>query len=113
GIKPTDARADFPRALRFANDTLRGLENAEVVIVSDGRLGDATDSAGKVRLEDDVTLTYLPIGQGKRNVGITQFSVRRYPLDKSRYEVMLEVTNTGPEQEDVELSLLGDDTLVD
>ena len=32
---------------------------------------------------------------GARNVGITAFSVRRYPLDKSRYEVMLEVTNTG------------------
>ena len=112
-IKPTDARADFPRALRFATDTLRGLENAEVVIVSDGRLGEAMDSAGKVKLGDDVKLTYLPIGKGQRNVGITQFSVRRYPLDKSRYEVMLEVTNTGPEQEDVELSLLGDDTLVD
>ena len=113
GIKATDARADFPRALRFANDTMRGLENAEVVIVSDGRLGDAVDSAGKVKLGDDIKLTYLPIGNGKRNVGITQFSVRRYPLDKSRYEVMLEVTNTGPEQEDVELSLLGDATLVD
>lgn len=112
-IKPTDARANFPRALRFAGDTLAGLENSEVVIVSDGRLGDAVDSAGKVKLPEDVKLTYLPIGKGTRNVGITQFSVRRYPLDKSRYEVMLEVTNTGPEQEDIELSLLGDDTLVD
>jgi Ca-activated chloride channel homolog len=113
GVKATDARADFPRALRFATDTLRGLENAEVVVISDGKLGEAVDSAGKVKLGDDVKLTYLPIGKGKRNVGITQFSVRRYPLDKSRYEVMLEVTNTSPEQEDVELSLLGDDTLVD
>jgi hypothetical protein len=53
------------------------------------------------------------VGSGKRNVAVTQFSVRRYPLDKSRYEVMLEVTNTGPEQEDIELSLLGDGQLVD
>ncbi|MBX3188256.1 MAG: VWA domain-containing protein [Labilithrix sp.] len=112
-IKPTDARADFPRALRFATDSVRGLDNAEIVIVSDGRLGDAVDASGKVHVGDDVKLTYLPIGAAARNVGITQFSVRRYPLDKSRYEVMLEVTNTGPEQEDVELSLLGDDTLVD
>jgi Ca-activated chloride channel family protein len=112
-VKATDARADFPRALRFATDSLRGVENAEIVIVSDGRLGDAIDSAGKVKVGDDLKLTYLPIGQGQRNVGITQFSVRRYPLDKSRYEVMLEVTNTGPETEDVELSLFGDQTLVD
>src|SRR3954464_6870659 len=47
-IKATDARADFPRALRFATDSLRGLENAEIVIVSDGRLGDAIDASGKV-----------------------------------------------------------------
>ena len=40
-------------------------------------------------------------------------AVRRYPLDKSRYEVMLEVTNTGPEPEDVELTLLGDGQMVD
>jgi Ca-activated chloride channel family protein len=118
-IKATDARADFPRALRFATDSVRGLENAEIVIVSDGRLGDAVDSAGKVKVPEGVKLTYLPIGAigsaggGSRNVGITAFSVRRYPLDKSRYEVMLEVTNTGPEQEDVELSLLGDNSLVD
>jgi hypothetical protein len=115
-IKATDARADFPRALRFATDSVRGLENAEIVVVSDGRLGEAVDSAGKVKVADDVKLTYLPIGGGAaaaRNVGITAFSVRRYPLDKSRYEVMLEVTNTGPEQEDIELSLLGDDNLVD
>jgi len=39
--------------------------------------------------------------------------VRRYPLDKSRYEVMLEVTNTGPEEEQVELTLTGDKTVVD
>lgn len=107
-IKATDARADFPRALRFATDSLRGVENAEIVVVSDGRLGEAVDSAGKVHLPDDIKLSYLPVGRGVRNVGITAFSVRRYPLDKSRYEVMLEVTNTGPETEDIELSLFAD-----
>src|SRR5207237_4468696 len=111
-IKPTEARADFPRALRFATDTLRGLDNAEIVVVSDGVLGSATDAQGPVHL-GDAKLSFVPVGKGKRNVGVTEFSVRRYPLDKSRYEVMLEVTNTGPETEDVELSLLGDATLVD
>lgn len=108
GIKATDARADFPRALRFAVDSLRGVENAEIVVVSDGRLGEAVDASGKVHLGEDIKLSYLPIGRGVRNVGITAFSVRRYPLDKSRYEVMLEVTNTGPETEDIELTLHAD-----
>lgn len=112
-LRATDARADFPRSLRFAIDALRGVKNAEIVVVSDGRLGEAIDASGKVKVPDDVKLTYVPVGGGTRNVGITQFSVRRYPLDKSRYEVMLEVTNTGPETEDIELSLFGDQNLVD
>lgn len=111
-VRATDTRADFPRALRFATDTLRNVDNGEIVVVSDGNLGLAADASGAVHLGDD-KLSFVPVGKGKRNVGITQFSVRRYPLDKSRYEVMLEVTNTGPEQEDIELTLLGDGTLVD
>ncbi len=111
-VKATDARADFPRALRFAADALRGVDNAEIVVVSDGVLGAAEDATGGVKL-GDTRLSFVSVGTGKRNVGITQFSVRRYPLDKSRYEVMLEVTNTGPEQEDIELTLIGDKQPVD
>jgi hypothetical protein len=108
----TDTRADFPRALRFATDALRNIENGEVVVVSDGDLGAPEDSLGPVHL-GNAKLSYMRVGSQKRNAGITEFSVRRYPLDKSRYEVMLEVTNTGPESEDVELTLLGDGTIVD
>lgn len=111
-IQATDARADFPRALRFATDALRGVENAEIVVVSDGSLGPASDSTGPVHL-GDAKLSYVPIGKGSRNVAVTAFSVRRYPLDKSRYEVMLEVTNTGPEPEEIEMKLFGDGQLVD
>lgn len=113
GVQPTEARADFPRALRFATDTLKGVENGEIVVVSDGDLGAAVDSAGPVHL-GDVKLSYMKVGKGHDNVGITQFSVRRYPLDKSRYEVMLEVTNTSADATaDIELTLLGDGQLVD
>jgi hypothetical protein len=112
GIHATDARADFPRALRFASDVLRGVESGEIIVVSDGALGDPSDSSGAVHL-GSAKLSYVPVGKGDRNVGITQFSVRRYPLDKSRYEVMLELTNAGAAPEDVELQLLGDGALVD
>ncbi len=111
-VHATDARADFPRALRFASDVLRGIDNGEIVVVSDGELGEPSDASGPVHL-GDAKLSYVKVGKGDRNVGITQFSVRRYPLDKSRYEVMLELTNTGPAVEDVELQLLGDGGLVD
>jgi hypothetical protein len=61
----------------------------------------------------DTKFSFVPVGKESANVAITQFSVRRYPLDKARYEVMLEVTNTGTTPADVELSLLGDGQLVD
>jgi hypothetical protein len=111
-IKATDASADFPRALRFAADSLRGLSAPEIIVVSDGALGEAADAAGPVHL-GDIKLSYLPIGQRAKNVAITGFSVRRYPLDKSRYEVMLEVTNLAEEATEIELSLLGDGVLTD
>jgi hypothetical protein len=114
-VRATDARADFPRALRFATDVLRGVEGGEIVVVSDGALGEAADASGPVHL-GDTKLSYVRVGKSANNVGnvgVTQFSVRRYPLDKSRYEVMLELTNTGQAPEDVELQLLGDGALVD
>jgi hypothetical protein len=111
-VVATDTRADFARALRFATDALRGLDRAEVVVVSDGHLGEAADSFGAVHL-GDIKLAYVKVGKGKNNVGITQFSVRRYPLDKSRYEVLLELTNTGDADADIELELTGDGLPVD
>jgi Ca-activated chloride channel homolog len=112
GVHATDARADFPRALRFASDVLRGVDGGEIVVVSDGALGEASDTSGPVHL-GNAKLSFVKIGTSGRNVGITQFSVRRYPLDKSRYEVMLELTNASAAPEDVELQLLGDGALVD
>jgi hypothetical protein len=111
-VVATDMRADFPRALRFARDVLRGLDRAEVIVLSDGNLADAKDGSGDVPL-DGVALRFVPVGSSADNAGITQFSVRRYPLDKSRYEVMLEVTNTGPSDMDVELELRGDGAVVE
>jgi hypothetical protein len=113
-IRATDTRADFARALRFATDALRGADAPEIIVVSDGALGPAADAQGPVRLAG-AKLSYVPVGNRdkRRNVGVTEFSVRRYPLDKSRYEVMLEVTNTGEAPEDVEVSLVGDGQLVD
>ncbi len=111
-VRPTDTRADFARALRFAVDSLGGLPRPEIIVVSDGALGQARDGFGEVAL-GDVKLSFIPIGSGAKNAAITAFSVRRYPLDKSRYEVLLEITNTSAEDLDLELSLLGDGTLID
>jgi hypothetical protein len=108
--RATDARADFPRALRFASDVLLGLSSPEIVVVSDGNLGEPRDAAGEVHL-GNVAVSFVPIGKGGRNVAITEFSVRRYPLDRDRYEVMLELYNASKQAEEIELDLLGDGNL--
>jgi len=111
-VKATDTVADFARGLRFAVDSLRGMPNAEIIIVSDGALSEARDAAGPVKVEGP-KLSFVPIGSSSKNAAITNFAVRRYPLDKSRYEVMLEVSNASEEILEVELSLFGDGLLTD
>jgi hypothetical protein len=111
-VRATDARADFPRALRFAADVLLGQSSPEIVVVSDGHLGEPRDAAGEVHL-GATQVSFVAVGKGSRNVAITSFSVRRYPLDRDRYEVMLELYNSSKQAEEVELDLLGDGNLVD
>ncbi len=111
-VEAVDVRAQFARGLRFAVDSLQGLSSPEIVVVSDGALGEPVDGAGAVDL-GDIKLSHVPVGEGNRNVAITGFSVRRYPLDKARYEVLLEVTNTSDEVADVDIELYGDGALSD
>jgi hypothetical protein len=93
-VKPTDTRADFPAPCASRPTPCAASARPEIVVVSDGALGEPTDAAGPVHL-GDMKLSYVARRQRAKNAAITAFSVRRYPLDKSRYEVMLEVTNTG------------------
>jgi Ca-activated chloride channel family protein len=108
----TDTRADLERGLSFAVDSLRGLPKGEIVVVSDGVLGDVSEISKHIDFAG-ATLRFLPIGKSGDNVAISEFSVRRYPLDKSRSEVMLEVANTNDKPVQVELTLLGDGTIID
>ncbi|HVW24814.1 MAG TPA: VWA domain-containing protein [Polyangiaceae bacterium] len=110
-VTATDTRADFARGLAFSLDVLRGAKRPEIIVVSDGDL-DAQAAAKGLDL-GAVPVRLVPIGKGGKNVAITAFSVRRYPLDVSRYEVLLEVTNTTDAPAEVELSLLGDGNVVD
>lgn len=106
-LEPTDVAADLPRGLRFALDVLRGQPGPRVVLVTDGLLG-PPGPAGAQLEEAGVEVQWIRVGEGGRNVAITAFSVRRYPLDKSRSQVLVELWNPGEVDEGVELTLLGD-----
>lgn len=108
-VKATDTRADFARGLRFAMDTLYGLPQPQIIVVSDGSLAPPVDALGPVVLSEETKLSYIHVGKRNRNAAITNFSVRRYPLKKTSYEAMIELTNTGDEDLDLELRLYGDE----
>jgi hypothetical protein len=109
-LGPSDTRAELGRALRFAEDSLRGRSHPEIIVVSDGAFPEAMTRHAPTLGE--ITLSFVPVGRAVENVAITAFSVRRYPLDRSRYEVMLEVYNTNAAEAVVELTLLGDGQVV-
>lgn len=111
-LRATDTRADLATGVRYALDTLRGATRAQIVLVGDGAYPEL-DRASRMLEGSNVEVSFVPVGAGQRNLAITGFSVRRYPLDKSRHEVMLEVTNTNEEPAEAELTLLGDGQVVD
>ncbi len=111
-LEPTDVAADLPRALRFALDVLHDQPRPRVVVVSDGVLGEGGEAEQRAR-EAGVEIDWIRVGEGGRNVAITAFSVRRYPLDKSRSQVLVELWNPGEEAESIELTLLGDGEPID
>jgi len=111
-VVPSDTRADLEAGMSFGRDSLRGLPHGELVVIGDGAYGDGLEQAARVGLEG-AEPRFVPIGKSGKNLSITEFSVRRYPLDKSRYEVMLELANLNDTPADVELELSGDGVIVD
>jgi von Willebrand factor type A domain/Aerotolerance regulator N-terminal len=114
-VAASDTRADLEAGLSFGRDSLRGLPHGELVVIGDGAYG---DSAALAEMSERVNLEgaeprFVPIGKSGKNLSISEFSVRRYPLDKSRYEVMLEIANLNDAPADVELELSGDGVVVD
>ncbi|HKY39809.1 MAG TPA: VWA domain-containing protein [Polyangiaceae bacterium] len=111
-VSASDTRAELEAGLAFGRDSLRGMANPELVVIGDGAHAGTAELSARVSLEGAVP-RFVPIGKSGKNLAITEFSVRRYPLDKSRYEVMLEVANLNDTPADVELELSGDGVVVD
>jgi hypothetical protein len=112
-LDTADTPADLSAALLWALDVARDAPNAEIVVVSDGRVAaPGEDVSSRVR-DAAIPVRWARIGAGGRNVGITAFAVRRYAIDASRAQVLVELWNPGDTAEDVELTLLGDGTAID
>jgi len=104
-IAARDSAADLPRALELARDVLPARSEADVILIGDGAyppLAEA-DTTG-------LRLSFEPITPpgpttSSENVGISNFSARRYPDEPRRFEAQLEVSSTAKESAEVELVL--------
>src|SRR5690606_32085708 len=101
-----DVSADLAAGLRLAKDALRSREKPQIVLVSDGALA-AVDPADVSDLPPFYFESVVQENetQSQENVGITAFSARRYALSADRFEVLVELTNSGREPAEIELAL--------
>ncbi|MBX3250540.1 MAG: VWA domain-containing protein [Myxococcales bacterium] len=115
-LAPTDVAANLRAGLRLALDVLRDAPQPEVVVVSDGGFDAgrfAPEAFANALAARDVRLSWVKVGEGDANVALTAFAVRRYPLDKSQNEVLVEIYNPTEADAAIELELLGDERTVD
>jgi len=106
-LEALDVSADLIGALELGRDVLRGRERGEIYLLSDG----AVPELEGLNPKEFPPIKYESIGKSDKeerggNLAITAFSARRYPLSGDRYEVLVEVENTGTIAAQAELSLL-------
>lgn len=135
-IAASDTPADLDRGLRVAADALRGQPRPTLILLGDGAgyqavldrssrrcrsSGPASDvpaaACGLSTLDlSGIDVRFVPVGKSGDNVGIVGFAVRRYPQNRSSYEVFVEAQSffdaaAGPAS--LRLELLQDGELVD
>ncbi len=111
-LEPLDVVADLASTAQLAADVSAGAASRELVVISDGAVIGA-DRARTILADAALPARHERIGSGGDDIGLTALSVRRYPLDPSRNEVLLEVTSASAHDENVEIQLLGDGETVD
>jgi len=108
-ITATDVRTDIAMGITLAQDILRGRSQAEIVLLTDG----ASYAGPPLQAAEGIALRQLRVGKATADVGISAFAVRRFPLDKTRSELLVEVRNLGDKDETLELHLVGDGNTID
>lgn len=106
-VQASDLPLDPAPALALSGNLLRSRSRPEVVWISDFA---STDGAAlrAALARDGIILRPVAVGQAGRNVGVSAFAARRYPLDKSHSQAFVEVHNGNDQLEHVELTLTAD-----
>ncbi len=111
-LAPLDVAADAEAAARLARDVTEGSAHRELVVISDGAVLREAEARALLTAAT-LPARHVLVGHAAPNVAITALSVRRYPLDPSRNEVLLELTSGSDAPTALEVELLGDGETVD
>ena len=111
-LTPSDLPTNFMAGYRFAMDLLRHRPNPELIVISDGSFERDPELESQLTNEG-VALRFISVGKRDANIRLSAFAVRRYPLDKNRSELLVELHNTSDSAKTVELELLGDGRTID
>ncbi|MCB9521518.1 MAG: VWA domain-containing protein [Myxococcales bacterium] len=111
-VAPTATAADLAEALRFAVDSLAGRPHGEIVLISDGSITDDALARIDVSVPQNVGFHYQPVGRAAGNIGITAFNVRRYPSNRTSFEVYAQVANLSDAPVTARLDIFGEGSLV-
>lgn len=106
-VTVTDAPADLENAIQVACRQIEGQQTGQIVVLSDERPPDVKSDTNSQQL------TWLPIGDSRDNVAITQFQVRRSLVDSVGFHAFLEVANLGETAVETRLELTLNDQLID
>ena len=109
-LDTTDSGGGIEEPVRFALEALEGRPRGELVVISDGVVETSEDAT--LDLPPNVRGTWLRVGQPAQNVGIRAFNVRRYPANRTNYEVLVSLRNFAPTPVRVELELVGEGQLI-
>lgn len=110
-VRQSDAAGQLDEAAALARDLLAGFARRELVLLSDGSL-ERVHEAERTLAESGISLRFQPIGHTRRNVAITSFRARRYPLDKRRQEAVVALRNHGADDEPLTLRVRAGDVVL-
>lgn len=113
GLRGVHTGASIEAGIQFALDALTDKSEPEILVISDGAHAQNLERLEPRLAQSNVRLSYVAVGSTAQNVAISAFSVRRYPLDKSRYEVMLELTNHSDDAQTAHVTISGDGSAIE
>jgi aerotolerance regulator-like protein/VWA domain-containing protein len=102
--KPSNAQADWVAALTLASADAVDTANFNMVIISDGGLGDASGLPGVPG-----KIQYIPVGQSDSNLAISALATRT--LSGQKPQLFAQITNYGQRDADVIFDLRVDGNL--